>query len=85
MIVGRGLIKPGIPDERLQMVRQRAGGGNGALPIIGDPDDVVAMMKRLSECGVSALAMGFVNYLEHFPYFRDEVLPRLVQAGLRSG
>jgi hypothetical protein len=28
--------------------------------------------------------MGFVNYLEHFPYFRDEVLPRLVQAGLRS-
>ena len=84
MIVGRGLNKPGIPEERLQIFRQRAGGGNGALPIIGDPDDVVAMMKRLSECGVSALAMGFANYLEHFPYFRDEVLPRLVRAGLRS-
>ena len=85
MIVGRGLNKPGVPEERLQAFRRRAGGGNGALPIIGDADDVVAMMKRLSECGVSALALGFANYLEHFPYFRDEVLPRLVREGLRSG
>ena len=43
------------------------------------------MIQRLSGCGISALAMGFTNYLEHFPYFRDEVLPRLVHAGLRTG
>ena len=84
MIVGRGLNKPGVPEERLQEFRIRAAGGNGALPIVGDPDDVVAMMKRLSECGISALAIGFTNYLEHFPYFRDEVLPRLVHEGLRT-
>ena len=84
MIVGRGLNKPGVPEERLQEFRIRAAGGNGALPIVGDPADVVAMMKRLSECGISALAMGFTNYLEHFPYFRDEVLPRLVHEGLRT-
>ena len=85
MIVGRGLKKPGISQERLESARVRAAGGNGALPIVGDPDDVVAMMKRLSESGISALAMGFTNYLDHFPYFRDEVLPRLLHAGLRSG
>jgi len=68
----------------LQTFRIRAAGGNGALPIIGDPDHVVAMMKRLSECGISALAIGFTNYLEDFPYFRDEVLPRLVNEGLRA-
>jgi len=85
MIVGRGLKKPGISEERLQAARIRAAGGNGALPVVGDPDDVVAMMKRLSESGISALAMGFTNYLEHFPYFRDEVLPRLVREGLRTG
>lgn len=85
MIEGRGVKKPGVSEEALQAMRVRAAGGNGAMPIIGDPDDVAAMMKRLSECGISALAMGFANYLEHFPYFRDEVLPRLVRAGLRQG
>ena len=43
------------------------------------------MMKRLYDCGVSALAMGFTNYLEHFPYFRDEAMPRLGREGLRAG
>jgi hypothetical protein len=27
--------------------------------------------------------MGFVNYLAEFPYFRDEVIPRLERAGVR--
>ena len=58
--------------------------GNGALPIIGDPDYVAALMKRLSECEISALAIGFTNYLNEFPYFRDEVLPRLARKGLRT-
>ncbi len=84
MIIGRGIKKAGITEEDLQAARIRAAGGNGALPIIGDPDEVAATMKRLSESGVSALAMGFTNYLEHFPYFRDEVLPRLAREGLRA-
>ena len=83
MIVGRGLKKTGLTEETLKGIRTWAAGGNGALPIVGDPDYVASMMKRLSDCGISALAMGFTNYLEHFPYFRDEVLPRLVRQGLR--
>jgi alkanesulfonate monooxygenase SsuD/methylene tetrahydromethanopterin reductase-like flavin-dependent oxidoreductase (luciferase family) len=54
------------------------------LPIVGGPDDVVATMRRLSEGGITALAMGFTNYLEHFPYFRHEVLLRLARQGLRA-
>ena len=84
LIEGRGLKKPGITEEALQAARIRAAGGNGALPIVGAPDDIVALMKRLYDGGVTALAMGFTNYLEHFPYFRDEVLPRLVREGLRA-
>ncbi len=84
MIEGRGLKKPGVTEERLIELRTRAAGGNGALPIIGDPDDVVAYMKRLSESGVNALAIGLQNYLQQFPYFRDEVLPRLEKEGLRT-
>ena len=84
MIVGRGLVKPDTTEERLQAMRIRAAGGHGALPIIGDPDYVVSIMKRLSESGVSALAIGLQNYLEQFPYFRNEVLPRLEHEGLRT-
>ena len=83
LIEGRGLKKPGISEEFLKGARVRAAAGNGALPIVGNPDEVVAKMKRLSDYGISALAMGFTNYLDHFPYFRDEVLPRLVSEGLR--
>ena len=84
MIAGRGVRKPGVSEEALRAARLRAAGGNGALPIIGDPDYVAALMKRLSECEISALAIGFTNYLNEFPYFRDEVLPRLASKGLRT-
>ncbi len=84
MVVGRGLDKPGVAEERRRMFRLRAGGGNGAFPIVGDPDDVTRTMKSLSQAGLSALAIGLANYLEHFPYFRDEVLPRLAKEGLRA-
>ena len=72
-----------LPEELLRSLRQRAGGGNGAYPIVGDPDEVATLLIRLHEAGIDAFAMGFANYLEHFPYFRDEVLPRLADAGVR--
>ncbi len=84
MVEGRGLNKPGQSAEERRAIRRRAAGGNGALPIIGSPDQVAATMGQLSESGVTALAMGLVNYLEHFPYFREEVLPRLGRMGLRE-
>ena len=61
----------------------RAGGGNGAYPIIGDADDVASLLLRLHGAGIDAFAMGFANYTDHLPYFRDEVLPRLADAGVR--
>lgn len=72
-----------LPEELLRSLRQRAGGGNGAYPIVGDPDDVAAHLIKLNAAGIDAFAMGFANYTEHLPYFRDEVLPRLEDAGVR--
>jgi FMNH2-dependent dimethyl sulfone monooxygenase len=72
-----------LPNEMKRNLRQRAAGGNGAYPIVGDPDEVAARLVRLNEAGIDAFAMGFANYLEHLPYFRDEVLPRLERAGVR--
>jgi len=65
-------------------LHQRAAGGNGAFPIVGAPDDVADLLVRLHKQGIDAFAMGFANYVDHFPFFRDEVLPRLEKAGVRK-
>jgi FMNH2-dependent dimethyl sulfone monooxygenase len=56
----------------------------GSYCAIGDPDDVTRHMARLSEVGFDGLVLNFVNYLDEFPYFVQEVLPRLERLGLRE-
>jgi hypothetical protein len=41
-------------------------------------------LSEISACGFNGIATSFVNYLDEFPYFRDEVLPRLERLGLRD-
>ena len=84
LVVGRGLDKRDLSEQAFDQLLERTAGGHGALVIIGDPDEVAARMVQLNECGIDALAMGFANYLDHLPYFRDEVLPRLADAGVRT-
>ena len=85
IFTGRGIKdNPNLSDEVKASIRTRIAGGNGAWPIIGTPDQVADQMKALNELGFSGIAMGLVNYIEHFPYVRDEVLPRLEAMGLRE-
>ena len=52
--------------------------------MVGSPDDVAGLLARLSAAGFDGIAFSFVNYQSEFPYFRDEVLPRLERLGLRE-
>jgi FMNH2-dependent dimethyl sulfone monooxygenase len=65
-------------------VRKRYAAGHGGYPMIGDPDFIAAEMQRMSEAGFAGFAFSFVNYNDEFPFFRDEVLPRLERLGLRE-
>ncbi len=51
---------------------------------IGTPDDVAAEIVNMHAMGIGGTALVFVNYLNEFPYFAQEVLPRLKRAGLRT-
>lgn len=64
--------------------RKRYIAGNGSYPIIGDPEYVANELAQLSAIGFNGFAFSFVNYIDEFPYFCDEVLPRLEAMGLRS-
>ena len=69
--------------EEFAQRRRRIAVGHGGYPAVGDPDDVAAGLAKLSEAGFAGFAFSFVNYLDEFPFFRDEVLPRLERMGLR--
>jgi dimethylsulfone monooxygenase len=56
----------------------------GSYCAIGDPDWVAAKLARLREVGFDGLVLNFVNYLDEFPYFVQEVLPRLERLGIRA-
>ena len=38
----------------------------------------------LSRGGIRGIGFSMVNYLDELPFFRDEVLPRLVRMGVRE-
>ena len=56
----------------------------GNFCAIGDPERVAEQIVRLKNVGFDGLVLNFVNYLDEFPYFVQEVLPRLEALGLRA-
>jgi FMNH2-dependent dimethyl sulfone monooxygenase len=73
-----------MQPEHYRQMRIRFAAGYGGWPVVGDPDTVAAGLVAMAKAGFSGIALGFVNYLAEFPYFRDEVLPRLERVGVRQ-
>ncbi|MCC6008515.1 MAG: LLM class flavin-dependent oxidoreductase [Rhodobacteraceae bacterium] len=72
-----------FPHDLLALIRDRMAAGHGGYPLIGTPDQVADGIERLAAAGFAGSTLSFLDYAEEFPYFRDEVLPRLVARGLR--
>jgi dimethylsulfone monooxygenase len=72
-----------MQPELFQKLRIRYAAGYGGWTVVGDADRVAAAFAEIAGAGFSGIAMGFVNYLDEFPFFRNEVLPRLERLGLR--
>jgi FMNH2-dependent dimethyl sulfone monooxygenase len=73
-----------VGEEEYQRRRRHQAHGMGGLPVVGDPDHVAGMIRRLSEAGLRGIGVSFVNYAEELPFFCDEVMPRLEKMGLRE-
>jgi len=73
-----------FPPEHYQQFRERFAGGHGMYPIVGDPDQVASELERIADAGFAGVAFSLVDYAAEFPYFRDEVLPRLEARGVRT-
>jgi alkanesulfonate monooxygenase SsuD/methylene tetrahydromethanopterin reductase-like flavin-dependent oxidoreductase (luciferase family) len=79
----QGMHAQSFPAEALRTMRSRFAAGHGSFPIIGDPDHVAKELERVPAGGFAGCTLSFVDYAREFPYFRDEVLPRLEARGLR--
>jgi alkanesulfonate monooxygenase SsuD/methylene tetrahydromethanopterin reductase-like flavin-dependent oxidoreductase (luciferase family) len=82
ILAGRGLADR-TPEE-IEAYRRDLANGKGGLMFRGDPDEVAGYLIKLSAAGFRGCGMSFVNYADEFPFFREEVLPRLERAGVRE-
>ncbi len=80
----QGMHAQSFPAQALKTLRGRFAAGHGTYPLIGDPDSIAAEMEKITASGFAGTTLSFVDYVQEFPYFRDEVIPRLEKKGLRQ-
>lgn len=79
----QGMHAQSFTPEALASFRDRFAAGHGGYPLVGTPDHIADELEKLSHTGLAGLTLSFVDYVKEFPYFRDEVIPRLERKGLR--
>jgi alkanesulfonate monooxygenase SsuD/methylene tetrahydromethanopterin reductase-like flavin-dependent oxidoreductase (luciferase family) len=72
-----------FPHDLLALIRDRMAAGHGGFPLIGTPSQVAEGILSLHEAGFRGTTLSFLDYAQEFLYFRDEVMPILVEKGIR--
>jgi len=57
--------------------------GWGGYPLVGTPEQVATGMKELNEAGMGGMIMGLIDPNEELPMFKEQVLPLMIEAGIR--
>jgi alkanesulfonate monooxygenase SsuD/methylene tetrahydromethanopterin reductase-like flavin-dependent oxidoreductase (luciferase family) len=58
--------------------------GHGGYPLVGTAAQIAAELGRLADIGVDGCLISWVNYKDELNQWNSEVLPLLVQSGLRQ-
>jgi len=58
--------------------------GHGGYPLVGTAEQIVDELGKLAEIGVDGCLISWVRYKEELAQWNEEVLPLMVQAGLRT-
>ncbi|MFC4948436.1 LLM class flavin-dependent oxidoreductase [Pseudonocardia sp. GCM10023141] len=69
---------------QLRQFQERFVLGYGGYPIIGTPEQVADELAGLSKAGMDGVILGFLDYEHELAQFGAQVMPLLVQAGVRS-
>jgi dimethylsulfone monooxygenase len=70
--------------EAYRLHRKRFAGGAGTYPLVGTPAHIASEMVKMHRVGFDGTTVSFVNFKNELPYFIENVLPLLREAGLRQ-
>ena len=74
---------PNAPLEVRQQQKRRLMTGFGGYPLVGTPEQIVDELGAISRDGIDGIVISWVNYQDELRQFIDQIMPLLVQAGLR--
>jgi dimethylsulfone monooxygenase len=88
----RNVVRMNMPNsqstdwESMSMQRTVEGmiAGFWALPFVGTPEQVTETMVELHEAGADGIALSWPDFDQGLEQMEQEILPRLVEAGLRG-
>lgn len=72
-----------LPPEVFERIRQDMTAGWGGYRLQGTKEQIVDQMKVLSEAGIDGILLTWPAFAEGMERFQREVLPLMVEAGLR--
>ena len=76
--------KTTIAPDVVNKIRHALMAGAGGIGLVGTADQIAEKLKVLSDCGLDGILLSWIDYEEGMRSFTADVLPRLVQMGLRK-
>jgi len=73
----RGLFGQSGSFDPAQFPLEAIAFGGGALPVLGNAEEVILKIKRLYESGIDAVLMVFESYYDDLARFAREIMPGL--------
>jgi FMNH2-dependent dimethyl sulfone monooxygenase len=73
-----------VEPARLHNMARDLIAGWGGIPFVGTAEQIVDKLLRLSKAGTSGIALHWVNYHDGIAQFNEQVLPLMIDAGLRK-
>ena len=73
-----------IPSDVLAQMKERLISGVGTFPVIGSPENIAGLYRKMADAGLNGMAIGMVNYIDELPFIEAELLPRMAHLELRA-
>jgi dimethylsulfone monooxygenase len=78
-----GVTSQQVPPAAYDFLKQHYVAGWCGYPLIGAKEQIVDGLAVLKRCGFDGILLTWPRWVEGMTRFRDEVMPLLMQAGLR--
>ena len=76
--------KSPLPEEVVGGIIRAVVAGWGAIQLVGTPEQIVEKLLQISEVGTDGLALSWLHYESGIDQFNEQILPLMVEAGLRE-